>query len=307
MNPLPVQSDLALDLRALGQRLQAGRTDAGLSSEEVAQRLHLPLATVAALESGQCERIGTPVYLKGFLKSYLKLVGLPESWAEEALRTARVEQSPPIMPAAGAVARRVSWVERYKWAATYVVGTALVLTGVQWLVSNTPQLGFPDTSRSVQQPAVPLPPPAATLSPAPPITPAIVDAPAVGANESGLVSGEAPVMASLAPFRVDTSEADVPASVLELDFDQQSWVEVRDESGERIVFQNVAAGERRAFSVGAPFSVLIGNARGVRAMVQGKPVGLDAFVRGNVARFNVAAQGDGWTPVAADREGRNGG
>ena len=85
MNLPPVHSDTALDLASLGQRLQAARASAGWSSEEVAQRLHLPLATVAALESGQCERIGTPVYLKGFLKSYLKLVGLPEAWAEGML------------------------------------------------------------------------------------------------------------------------------------------------------------------------------------------------------------------------------
>lgn len=299
------QSDIALDLAELGQRLQRARSAAGLTPEDVAQRLHLPLATVADLEAGRSERIGTPVYLKGFLRSYLKLLALPEDWAEQALAAASVVAAPAIMPAAGAVARRVSWMERYKWAATYVVGTALVLTGVQWLVSNTPQLGFPDSTRPASV-AVPVPPPAAEIVVAPVAEPA-QEPPPPAIEEGAAQADDAPVMASLSPFRVPASAASESAELLALEFDQASWVEVRDRDGERLAFQTVAAGEKRAFSVGAPFSVLIGNARGVRAAVQGSQVDLGPFVRGNVARFAVAEEDQGWAPVAAEREGRNGG
>jgi len=299
-------SDIALDLAELGQRLRRARNTAGLTPEEVAQRLHLPLATVGDLEAGRSERIGTPIYLKGFLKSYLKLLELPEDWAEQALAATSVVQTPPIMPAAGAVARRVSWMERYKWAATYVVGTALVLTGVQWLVSNTPQLGFPESPRPAASVAVPVPP-AAQLQVAPLVAPA-PEAPAtssVAVDEA--TADEAPVMASLSPFRLPADADAEPGGLLELEFEQASWVEVRDRNGERLAFQTVPAGEKRTFSVGAPFSVLIGNARGVRAVAQGKRFDLEPYVRGNVARFVIATEGQGWAPSAVEREGRNGG
>lgn len=300
MNP-----ETALDLAELGRRLTQARIALSLEADDISQRLHLPLATVADLEAGRSDRIGTPVYLKGFLRSYLKVVGLPEEWAELALRGSTTGSMPAILPAAGAVARRVSWLERYKWAASYVVGTGLALTAVHWLVSNTPQLGFPDAQRPAVVDTTPAPPPAATISEAAPEAPAsgaeLGPTPAVPSTSSE----ESPVMASLNPFRVPTGE--VPASTpidapLTLSFDQASWVEVRDQSGTKLAYQTVAAGEKRIFTSGAPFSVLIGNARGVRADVAGAPVDLSTFVRGNIARFAVAENAQGWTAVSNDKD-----
>lgn len=303
MNP-----ETTLDLVELGRRLKQARIAQSLEAEDISQQLHLPLATVADLEAGRSDRIGTPVYLKGFLRSYLKVVRLPEEWAELALSGSASGSVPPILPAAGAVARRVSWLERYKWAASYVVGTGLALTAVHWLVSNTPQLGFPDPQRSTPSVALdtpPAPPPAAAISEPTPATPAngaeLGPTPVVpeAAGE------ELPVMASLNPFRVPGS--DVAPSMsgnvpLTLSFDQASWVEVRDQSGRKLAFQTVSAGETRSFSVGAPFSVLIGNARGVRADVAGTPVDLSSFVRGNIARFAVAQKEQGWTAVSNEKD-----
>lgn len=297
---------MTLDLIELGRRLQDARVALALGVDEVAQRLHLPVATVADLEAGRSDRIGTPVYLKGFLRSYLKLVALPEDWVELALGASNSAAMPPILPAAGAVARRVPWIERYKWAASYVVGTALALTAVHWLVSNTPQLGFPDAAKLLPV-AQDLPSPQPSQADAdaskppvdvPPAPPATLLEPIVGSDEQ-------PVMASLNPFGVASGERDqmpVAATVLTLTFDQASWVDVRDQSGAKLAFQTVSAGEKRTFSVGAPFSVLIGNARGVRAEIAGTPIELDTFVRGNIARFAVAEGDQGWAAVTAEKD-----
>ncbi len=293
----------ALDLAELGQRLRAARIAASLTMDDVAQRLHLPLATVTDLESGRSDRIGTPIYLKGFLRSYLKLLALPEAWADLALGASDSASIPPILPAAGAVARRVPWIERYKWAASYVVGTALALTAVHWLVSNTPQLGFPEASRTAE-PTANVPPvaPAAVANEAP-VAVADIPAPAILVPAPG--GEESLVMASLNPFRVPTDARPDEAAreaTLTLTFDQASWVDVRDEAGGKLAFQTVAAGERRSFALGAPVSVLIGNARGVRADVAGTPVVIDTFVRGNIARFAVARDEQGWSAVTIDKD-----
>jgi cytoskeleton protein RodZ len=295
----------ALDLVELGRRLREARSASSLALDEVAQRLHLPLATVADLESGRSERIGTPIYLRGFLRSYLKLLALPEAWADLALGASDSATIPPILPAAGAVARRVPWIERYKWAASYVVGTALALTAVHWLVSNTPQLGFPDASRpaaAVDRPDATQTAVATEPSPTPPVA-AEVPPPAVLVPATR--NEESVVMASLNPFRVpadERSEAVAKDATLTLTFDQASWVDVRDAAGGKLAFQTVAAGERRTFNLSAPVSVLIGNARGVRADVAGTPVVIDTFVRGNIARFAVAREEQGWTAVTTDKD-----
>lgn len=215
---------------------------------------------------------------------------------------------PPILPAAGAVARRVSWLERYKWAASYVVGTGLALTAVHWLVSNTPQLGFPEAQRpvpSVARDTPPAPPPAASISETTPVKPATGAELGPTPADPQVDGEESPVMASLNPFRVPGGDtpASMPGSIpLTLNFDQASWVEVRDQSGRKLAFQTVPAGESRSFSVGAPVSVLIGNARGVRADVAGAPVDLSSFVRGNIARFAVAESEQGWTAASNDKD-----
>lgn len=288
------------DLLQLGMRLQSARSAAGWSVGDVAQKLHLPLGTVADLEAGQHQRIGTPIYLKGFLRSYLKLLKLPESWAQLALQASPIAAEPPILPAAGAVARRIPWLDRYKWAASYVVGTALALTAVHWLVSNTPQLGLPEASRSVPlaldtSPILPVDVSAdeatATADPIAPV--AAIDTP-----ESW---HEPPLLASLSPFRSAAETRDDGANGnggLLLTLDQDSWVEVRNASGERLTYATLRAGERRRFSEGAPFFVRVGNVRGVRAEVGGQPFALDPLARGNVARFVVSRTADGWSAAA---------
>lgn len=308
MNEIDSQSGVSLDLVELGLRLQQARVEANLSLDEMAQRLYLPLATVTDLESGRSERIGTPVYLKGFLRTYLKQMNLPEAWAEQAIAGSTAGVTPPIMPAAGAVARRVSWLERYKWAASYVVGTALALTAVHWLVSNTPQLGFPEAGKgspvALEMPASESPDTA--INTVPDATPTIPDytqtlGPVASVDSSN--ADDLPVMASLNPFRV-SDDNPVPlladGSVLSLNFAQDSWVEVRDQAGKRLLYQVIRSGEKRTFSEGAPFSVLIGNARGVSADVSGKSVDLGLYTRGNVARFAIAEGNGEWSPVTAE-------
>jgi cytoskeleton protein RodZ len=295
-----------LDLVELGQRLQQARMALPLALDEVAHKLHLPSATVADLESGRSDRIGTPVYLKGFLRSYLKLVALPEEWAELALAGSSSTAIPPILPAAGAVARRVPWIERYKWAASYVVGTALALTAVHWLVSNTPQLGFPDAQRSAPLALEDAATPSTGVDADAAAEPASVALPPLLPSTAAAASvEEPPVMASLNPFRVvteDREQAVAADPLLTLTFDQASWVDVRDQSGSKLAYQTVPAGEKRTFSAGAQLSVLIGNARGVRADIAGTAVDLDTFVRGNIARFAVAEGEQGWKAVSADRD-----
>jgi len=297
------QSSQVLDLTELGRRLKEARMNLSLGADEIAQRLHLPLATVADLEAGRSQRIGTAVYLKGFLRSYLRILNLPEEWANQAMAASAPIDTPHVLPAAGAVARRVPWIERYKWAASYVVGTALALTAVHWLVSNTPQLGFPDAPRVADStPERPQVVPSVTASTATksavtsaPLGPVLPDTAPASADES-------PVMASLNPFRVPGDARAAAPSVLTLSFDEDSWVDVRDREGSKLAYQVVRAGDQRSFSEGAPFSVNIGNVRGVRADVAGTSVDLSGFTRGNVARFAVARGELGWKPVTNDKE-----
>ena len=84
------------DRTHLGQRLRAARDARGWSREDVAHRLHVPTTVVADIEAERFERLGAPIYVRGYLSKYAQLVELPmvvvnraiEGMAEPVLKEA---------------------------------------------------------------------------------------------------------------------------------------------------------------------------------------------------------------------------
>jgi cytoskeleton protein RodZ len=66
-----------------------------LTIEKVAQELHLDVAVVRALENDERDKLPSPIFVQGYLKSYGRLVGLP---VEELIRnySEQVGGPPPL-------------------------------------------------------------------------------------------------------------------------------------------------------------------------------------------------------------------
>lgn len=62
--------------RSPGQLLRSGREAAGLSIEQVAEKLHLLQSVVSSLEKDSYERIRGDTFVRGYMRNYAKLVGL---------------------------------------------------------------------------------------------------------------------------------------------------------------------------------------------------------------------------------------
>ena len=60
----------------VGERLRDARVEAGLSVPEVASRLRMQIRVVEALEAGNWARLGAPVFVRGQLKSYARLLNV---------------------------------------------------------------------------------------------------------------------------------------------------------------------------------------------------------------------------------------
>lgn len=69
----------------LSSHLRAGREDAGLSLEAVAQRTKIPRRLLEALEQDRFDALPPPVFVKGFVRSYCGAVGLDAEYAIELL------------------------------------------------------------------------------------------------------------------------------------------------------------------------------------------------------------------------------
>lgn len=68
-----------------GSVLKAARDECGKSIEEIAESLHLRTSVVDAMEKGRYDEFDSPVFLKGYFRSYCRLVGLHEERMIELL------------------------------------------------------------------------------------------------------------------------------------------------------------------------------------------------------------------------------
>jgi len=153
-------------------------------------------------------------------------------------------------------------------------------------------------------PVLPEPPvvPATPATPVAPVAPVLPEVPVeppvpVPVAPVPLSSGAAspsvpPVLVSAAAMAPAVAEKPVavPAGdeALHFSFNQPSWVEVRDRSGEIVFSQLNQAGSQREVTGRPPFSMVIGNASRVTLQFRGKPVDLMAVrSKGDVARLTV--------------------
>jgi len=72
--------------------------------------------------------------------------------------------------------------------------------------------------------------------------------------------------------------------------EQESWIDVRDATGERLIYRTVNRGEDIQLQGQPPYSVFIGSAEGVSVQYQGREVPFKVHESGLFARFEVGGQ-----------------
>ena len=77
------------------------------------------------------------------------------------------------------------------------------------------------------------------------------------------------------------------AQAVELSFSGPCWVDIRDATGEVLLFGEMSRGDRETLAGEPPYSLVIGNAAAVELSVGGAPYDLRSVARGNVARFEL--------------------
>jgi cytoskeleton protein RodZ len=289
----------------LGARLAAAREAAGLSLSEAAERLHLDATTLQGLEREQYQTLGAAVYVRGHLRRYAELLGLPVAEIETAygLTATAVSGMPDLTRVLSPLENSASpsWALRPGPAAA-VVGLLAVAALVWWAVRmpHAPRNGTPvNAAPAASDLAAPAPPPSQPLggsSPGPGATTAPASsepgAPAgsVAAPRESHVPQRPAASASMLPAPALTravstapEAAAAPGSVrIAMQFREDSWVEIYDAGGSRLLYDLAAAGTERALRGNAPLRILLGNPGGVDLSVDGRPVTFGEPPRGDL-------------------------
>jgi len=111
---------------ALGERFRAAREARGLSITDVAEQIRIRSLYLAAIEDENWNTIGAPVYVRGFLRTYARFLGLdPEEAVGAFNRTHPLPQSnAPASEAQPPRSERPSWIGA---ALLWGAGTVAVL------------------------------------------------------------------------------------------------------------------------------------------------------------------------------------
>ena len=263
----------------IGMRLRQGREQSGLSIEQVGQQLKLPVAIVQAMERDDWARLGAPVYVRSYLGSYLRLVGLPTSLAEQAAQT----KPPPQLVTLGSGSRMRHALNHSMRNLVYLVMTAVLVVPVilvarHYQSDRRPEVLTLETSPQPTSSELLVSQPLA-VAPAPPVSAPVVE---------GHAPGPAPVMASMAPFQ---QAVDAPAE-LRLSFKGESWIEVIDAAGVRIERGLVEDGGERRYAAGQVARITLGRADAVDVSFAGRVIDLEPYRAANVARFAVSSSGE---------------
>jgi cytoskeletal protein RodZ len=235
-------------MAALGEQLSAARTKLGLTPAEVAARLRIRTSFVEALERERWAAVGAPVYVRGFLRNYARLLGLdpdevvaqlPEEQNAQPAQLADPQAGGDLSAASPSRVRTAKW---YPWllgsltvlAAFLVVNVAIALFGSGRVLNNT---------AAVNPNATPSAPNFAQTSQG---TSNTLQASAAAQSTSGVN--------------------------LRLSLTQASWLSVTVD-GKRVVYETLPAGTVREFHGDREISLRAGNAGGVIANFDGKDLG----------------------------------
>ncbi|CAI1648171.1 Cytoskeleton protein rodZ [Serratia quinivorans] len=308
-----------------GERLRQAREQLGLSQQAVAERLCLKMSTVRDIEEDNLSADLASTFVRGYIRSYAKLVRLPEDellpmLAKQApLKVAKVA---PMQSFSLGKRRkkRDGWLMSFTWLIVFVV---VGLTGAWWwqnhkaqqeeivtmadqssaqLSQNNEGQSVPLTDSNADNSA-PLADNGSTpvdtgAAPQQSQTPAVsggatAQQPAV-VSPSQTTLPETTPAAPTAPLPTADAGVTAPAvdpNALVMEFSADCWLQVSDANGKTLYSGSQKSGGKLSLAGTAPYKLTIGAPAAVQIQYQGKPVDLSRFVKSNrVARLTVAAQ-----------------
>ena len=303
-----------------GDRLRIARESRDLSIEDVATRLNLDVGKISALEQGDIAGFAAPVFAAGYLRTYARLLELSEeevladftelaSVHEQVIDPASAVNNETYGKMASEISRQFSlrdksprnYLKVTGFAGVVVVGLAYFL----WSASEREHAGSENagvvssqisttlTEQTVEQ-AVPVPDVVteenAVVSDTPPAVdvqnPVVQEQPVetdLPAMVTPTLSAEPVVMPET---EVETLDPGLHSELI-LIFNSDSWAEIQDSQGQRLMYRLGKAGTQRVVKGVAPFVLQLGYVQGVDIIYNGAAYDLSKYANRRSVRLRI--------------------
>ncbi len=259
---------------SVGCRLRERREYLGLGVDDVVAKIKLAHRQIVALEEDDFQALPETAFLRGFVRSYAKLLQMDAQPLLDALPGAQITQvkAEPIQVDAPfpTTARRHN--------VNLLLAALFITLGIA---------GFVLWQARAPHPAVKVPDAALVETPLP-LPEYIAGGSSVPEAPESAVVASALRSADAVASEVKPANAGVEAA-LRLVFDKESWAEIKDQTGVTLSRQvNPSGSELRVVGV-PPFTLVIGHAAAVHLYYREKPVDLTSSINAgsDVARLTL--------------------
>ncbi|BEE18088.1 XRE family transcriptional regulator [Aeromonas enteropelogenes] len=309
------QHDFQDDSQAVGpgQLLRNAREQLGWTREQVASRIHLRLTLIAAIESDTYDKHTSHTFIRGYLRTYAKLVGIPEETILAAYD--KLGLTPPDnidMQSFSRRSRQQANDSRLK-VVTWLVILVLIGLSVAWWWQSTARrsagdeaLAATEMSASTSVAATDTVPGTESLAPVTDATEPAIDAaaPAAVSDATGTLAPEAAVLPEENPSAAvstqaesstsdvaatDESAASEPASApqLKMSFTADCWLDVKDANGKTLYSGLKKANDELVLEGAEPLKLIVGAPMAVKLEYKGQSFDMSRYNNGRTARFSL--------------------
>ncbi|MFQ2151832.1 RodZ domain-containing protein [Aeromonas sanarellii] len=288
-----------------GQLLRNAREQLGWTREQVASRIHLRLTLIAAIEADTYDKHTSHTFIRGYLRAYAKLVGIPEETILAAYD--KLGLTPPDnidMQSFSRRSRQQANDSRLK-VVTWLVILVLIALSVAWWwqstarrsagdealaatemsgTDNTPSAAVP-TAVEVAAPVLPAASDAVSTAPA--VSDAVATVPvAVAAPSAAVTTDASAAVATASPVESATTEP-AKAPQLKMSFTADCWLDVKDANGKTLFSGLKKANDELVLEGPEPLKFIIGAPMAVNLEYQGKSFDMSRYNNGRTARFSL--------------------
>lgn len=310
--PAPPESDVTSGVdtpgvETPGALLKRERERRALSVEQAAEDLHLDPWIIEAIEANRFQALGAPVYAKGHLRKYATQLALPVD--DIVARYDSLQDRPVVIdPIPNAVAAPLPAPRRsFKGVAMLSIGLVIV-AALTWLIIDVVAPYFERTRSNAisREAAAPIAPPAASAPvPAASATASTAEytsppeQPAAQASSAPQTPPASTATAATVPLATPVSEPTASSATategsvqVRLQFSGDSWTEIYDAQGARLMYAMGSAGRTRTVSGTPPLQITVGSVSAVSLEVNGEAVAIPRRDGRESSRFVIEADGN---------------
>ncbi|CAM3798956.1 RodZ domain-containing protein [Aeromonas bestiarum] len=290
-----------------GQLLRNAREQLGWTREQVASRIHLRLTLIAAIESDTYDKHTSHTFIRGYLRTYAKLVGIPDETILAAYD--KLGLTPPDnidMQSFSRRSRQQANDSRLK-VVTWLVILVLIALSVAWWWQSTARRSAGDEALAATEMSATANPQGATLSSAadvvdpmlmpvasdamataaePIVSSAAATAPQAEASSAAVTTVTSASVATL-PVADDATTDPAKAPQLKMSFTADCWLDVKDAKGKTLFSGLKKANDQLVLEGPEPLKFIIGAPMAVNIEYQGKSIDMSRYNNGRTARLSL--------------------